>query len=72
MAVLVVDTDRRRQIPSEFIWVMQGLAKRGKELNRLREPAEMINGSRKDRNVKSSYIKSRVAVFNESRHALDR
>ena len=32
MAVLVVDTDRRRQIPSEFLWVMQGLAKREKSL----------------------------------------
>ena len=38
MAVLVVDTDRRRQIPSEFIWVMQGLAKGGKELY---TPAEL-------------------------------
>ncbi len=28
MAVLVVDTDRRRQIPSEFIWVIQGPARR--------------------------------------------
>ena len=38
MAVLVVDTDRRRQIPSEFIWVMQELAKRAKEFYTSREP----------------------------------
>lgn len=28
MTVLVVDTDQRRQIPSEFLWVIQGPAKR--------------------------------------------
>lgn len=71
MAVLVVDTDRRRQIPSKFLWVMQGLAKGGKELYTLRELGEMINGSRRNRNVKSSSVKSRAADFNESRHAFD-
>ena len=38
MAVLVVDTDRRLRIPSEFIWVIQGLTKRAKELHTSREP----------------------------------
>lgn len=71
MAVLVVDTDRRRRIPSEFIWVMQGLAKRAKELHISREPAETINGSRRNRNVKSSSVKSRAADYDESRHAFD-
>ena len=71
MAVLVVDTDRRRQIPSEFIWVMQGLAKRVIEFYTSREPVEMINGSRRHRNVKSSYITARAADFNESRHAFE-
>ena len=71
MTVLVADTDRRRQIPSEFLWVMQGLAKKGKELYTVRELGEMINGSRRNRNVKSSSVKSRAADFNESRHAFD-
>ena len=71
MAVLVVDTDRRRQIPSEFLWVMQGLAKRAEELHTSREPVEMINGSGRNVNVNSSSVKSRAADFNESRHAFD-
>ena len=64
MAVLVVDTDRRRQIPSEFLWVLQGLAKRAKKLYPSREPAEMISSSGRNRNRPQQSSMSRYMFSN--------